>query len=442
MVNPGCKTNSDAKIEEGTTQYSGVQHPDWVKDAIIYEINVRQYSEESSFNAITVDIPRLKKLGVDILWLMPIHPIGEVNRKGELGSYYSVKDYKDVNPEFGSMDDFKKLVAELHENDMKIIIDWVPNHSSYDNLLAVEHPDWYDKNEEGEFVSPYDWTDVIQFDYDQEGIRDYMTEALKFWLTETDIDGFRFDVAHQIPVDYFDALRPELTAIKEVFLLAEADQPFLHKKAMDMSYDWHFHHITNEIAKGNQTVLDMKNHFAYVDTAYPANSILMEFTSNHDENSWAGTAYDRLGAGVKSFAVLSFVLPGMPLIYNGQEACIDKMLKFFVKDPIEWKDCEMFGFYQDIIKLRKENAVLWSLPYGGNLEILETSNPDKILLLKRKDDNQEIVALFNFSEEILDIDISSNIDLKKFEPYFGEKSNDSSLIKLQPWDYQVFLSKE
>lgn len=441
MINSGCTNKNNKSSEDEVAVIGGVQHPDWTKDAVIYEVNVRQYSAESSFKAIASDLDRLNDLGVDILWLMPIHPIGEVNRKGELGSPYSVKDYKNVNPEYGTMDDFKELVAAVHEKGMKIIIDWVPNHSSWDNPLAVQHPEWYDKTEEGEFFTPYDWTDVIQFDYDQQGIRDYMTDALKYWVSEIDIDGFRFDVAHQIPVSYFDTVSPQLRAIKEVFLLAEADQPFLHKKSMDMSYDWRFHHIMNDVAKGNKNVLDMMNHFAYVDSVYPPNSILMEFTSNHDENSWAGTVYERLGESVKSFAVLSFLLPGMPLIYNGQEACLDKRLEFFVKDPIDWKTCEMFDFYKKLITLKTSNQALWVSTPGGSFNILETEFPEKVLAFTRERNGQEVVGIFNFSDEVIHLNLKESLNGQDYLNYFDEDSEENGKFELQGWDYRVLVKE-
>ncbi|MCF8381550.1 MAG: alpha-amylase [Bacteroidales bacterium] len=441
MINSACINNKNSNPEAEAGFMGGVQHPEWTKNAVIYEVNVRQYSAESSFNAVTNDLDRLNDLGVDILWLMPVHPIGELNRKGGLGSYYSVKDYMDVNPEFGTMDDFKNLVSAVHEKGMKIIIDWVPNHSSWDNPLASEHPEWYDKKEDGSFFTPYDWTDVIQFDYDQKGIRDYMAEALKFWIKDIDIDGFRFDVAHQIPVSFFDSVSPQLREIKEVFLLAEADQPFLHKKSMDMSYDWRFHHIMNEVAKGNQNVIDMKNHFAYVDTAYPPNSILMEFTSNHDENTWAGTVYERLGPGVKSFAVLSFLLPGMPLIYNGQEACMNKRLEFFVKDPIEWKECEMYDFYKKLIHLKTVNQALWVGVPGGSFTVLETEYPEKILVFKQNRNEEEVVGIFNFSEENIKLNLKEALGDAIFVNYFENSSDEESEFDLQAWDYRVLVKK-
>jgi glycosidase len=418
-----------------------VQHPEWSVNAVLYELNVRQYSEDGSFKSVENDVSRLKELGVDIVWLMPVHPIGELNRKGELGSDYSVKDYRAVNPEFGTMDDFKSMVKAFHEEDIRLIIDWVPNHSAWDNPLAEEHTDWYVKDEEGNFVSPFDWTDVIQFDYNNRELRGYMIESLKFWIKETGIDGYRFDVAHMVPVDFWNEVREELLQVKEVFLLAEADQPFLHEEAMNMSYDWKLHHIMNEVAAGEQSAVDIVKHFAYVDSAYPPNSILMQFTSNHDENSWNGTVYDRLGEGVKTFAALSYTIPGMPLIYNGQEACMDKMLEFFVRDPIEWKDCEMFEFYQSLNTLREKNTALWSGLNGGDFTILDNGSPD-VLTFHREGTNHQLFAVFNLSGENQGINTESVFPDGDFKSWPGDASVQKEDLPtvLQAWEYRIYTA--
>lgn len=436
-----CKNPQEKPAETNHSEKNGVEHPEWTKDAIIYELNVRQYSEEGTFAAVTEDIQRLSDLGIDIIWLMPVHPIGEKNKKGELGSYYSVRDYRDVNPEFGSMEDFKELVRKSHEYNIRLILDWVPNHSAWDNPLAEAHPEWYVRDEKGEFLSPFDWTDVIQFDYENAELREYMTESLKFWIQETGVDGYRFDVAHMVPVDFWDDVRIALQEVKEdVFMLAEADQPFLHKNAMNMSYDWRFHHIMNEVASGNKTAVDIQKHFAYVDTAYPEHSILMQFTSNHDENSWNGTVYERYGESLKTFAVLSFAVPGMPLIYNGQEACMDKRLLFFERDPIEWKDCELFGFYQQLIRLRKDNPALWSANWGAAIEFIEVSDSNNILAFKREKGSNSIVALFNFSDHKAGAQLNG-VDKGLYTNYFSRDQYEISgeVFELLPWDYKIFV---
>lgn len=231
------------------TPPSEVQHIEWSRNAVIYEVNIRQYSPEGTFNAFAKDLPRLKALGIDIIWLMPVNPIGEVKRKGKLGSYYSIKNYKAINPEFGNFEDFKNLVNDVHNQGMHIIIDWVPNHSSWDNLIFKDHPEYYMKDSLGRLVSPFNWTDVIRFNYKNPEMRKWMLETMKFWITETGIDGFRCDAASLVPANFWDSCRLELDKVKPIFFLAEADQPELHAKAFDMSYDWKFHQIMNQVAK-------------------------------------------------------------------------------------------------------------------------------------------------------------------------------------------------
>jgi 1,4-alpha-glucan branching enzyme len=430
-------TTRNSIVEEG------VKHPVWLNDAVLYEVNIRQYTPDGTFNAFSEHLGAIRDMGVDIIWLMPVNPIGEKNRKGSLGSYYSVKDYYGINPEYGNMDDFKSLVKKAHETGLKVIIDWVPNHSSWDNPLIIEHPEFYLKDSAGNFKSPFDWTDVVQFDYEQQGVRDYMIEALKYWIRETDIDGYRFDVAHMIPVSFWDTLRPALSEVKEVFLLAEADQPALHRKAFDASYDWRLHHIMNDIAKGKKDVGDIVNHFTYVDSVYPANSILMEFTSNHDENSWNGTEYERLGDAVKTFAVFTYTIPGMPLIYSGQEACLKKRLQFFEKDSIDWTDCEMREFYETLNTLKAENEALFAGSAGGRFKRVAGNKDNKVFAFTRETEKNMILVILNFSPEILNFNTQEDISGIYTEAFTKEVTmlEPEQDIKLQAWDYKVFVSE-
>lgn len=388
-----------------------VKHPDYAKNGTIYEVNVRQFSPEGTFKAVEVQLPRLKDLGVDILWLMPIHPISEDGRKGTLGSYYAVRDYKAVNPEFGTMQDFKDLVKAAHNQGMELIIDWVPNHSGRDNAWVAEHPDWYARNEKGEMFGPYDWTDVYKFDYSNPEMRKGMTDAMLFWIDEADIDGFRCDVAGEVPTDFWNELRPKLDAKKQVFMLAESPKADLAEHAFDMLYNWPMKDLFSAIAatQGEYTFKDSKGEIrkfpethaiAIYDrlkeenTKYPAGTIQMNMITNHDLNSWEGTEFERLGRLQDAFAVLMYTLPGMPLIYTGQEVGLNRALEFFEKDTApDWNSNKEFTeFYKTLNTLRHTQPALASGTDGAKVEPIETLSPD-VLAFRRGD----VVTVVNLS---------------------------------------------
>lgn len=327
--------------------------PEWAFNKTIYEVNLRQFSEEGNFDGFRKHLPRLKELGVGILWFMPIHPIGELNRKGSLGSYYSVKDYLDVNPEFGTIDDFKELVKEIHSLGMYVIIDWVANHTAWDHQWTKTHPEFYNKDDKGNFIPPVDdWSDVIDLNYENKALWSEMINALKFWVTECDIDGYRCDVAGMVPIEFWIEAREQLDKIKPVFMLAEWDTPEMHF-AFDMTYDWNMHKTMNEVAKGKKSADEIIHHIQKDLENYPSYAFRMQFTDNHDENSWNGTVFERLGDAAECFAVLTFLIPDMPLIYSGQEAGLNKRLSFFEKDPIDWKEHKFFALYKSLIELKK-----------------------------------------------------------------------------------------
>lgn len=432
-----CKTQTAVKVEP-----FNVQHPEWVANATIYEVNVRQFTPEGTFAAFQEHLPRLKELGIDILWFMPIHPIGEVNRKGTLGSYYSVKDYKGVNPEFGTLDDFKTLVSEAHKHGMKVIIDWVANHTSHDNHLVTDHPEWYTKDSVGNFVSPWDWTDVLDLDFSKPELHDYMIGALKYWVEEANIDGFRCDVAFMVPTEFWNRARKELDAIKPVFMLAEAEEPVLQEFAFDADYGWEFHHIMNEIAKGKKTVLDIDHYLLKDIGRYPKNTIRMHFTSNHDENSWNGTEFERMGKSVKTFAALTFVVPGMPLLYNGQEVAFNRRLEFFEKDLIDWKsNAEFTEFYKVLTQLKKRNTTLLAGLNGADVFRVKTSNDVNIFAFTRENENDKIFAVFNLSPLVQSIELTGESYEGEYTNIFtGEKVTFESGAKmeLKPWDLFIF----
>lgn len=423
-------------------EYQKVKHPEWSKNSNIYEVNIRQYTPEGTFNAFAEHLPRLKEMGVDILWLMPINPIGEKNRKGSLGSYYAVKDYYGINPEYGTEEDFKNLIAKIHELGMHVIVDWVTNHSAWDNKLITEHPEWYTKNEEGEIIPPVpDWTDVADFNYDVPEMRAYMIDALKYWVKNFNIDGYRCDVAGMVPVDFWNRARYELDQIKPVFMLAEANEPELHQYAFDMTYAWSMHFLWNDIAQGKKTVNDLANQFDTEKAKYQSSDYRMYFTSNHDENSWKGSAIERLGDAIKAFTVLSVTAPSMPLIYSGQEACLDKKLRFFDKDTINWqKDCCLKDLYTSLLKLKKENPALWNGDFGGSMERINTTADDKVFAFSRIKGNNKVITILNLSPEDVEFTLVNQIndtDLK--ELFSGDKITNN--YNLKAWDYKVFRTE-
>jgi len=417
----------------------------WSEDAVMYEVNVRQFTPEGTFNAFAEELPRLKNLGVEILWFMPIHPIGEENRKGTLGSYYSIKDYKAVNPEFGTFDDFRSLVTKAHEMGFKVLIDCVANHTAWDHVWMKDHKDWYTQDSLGNIVPPVaDWSDVADLNYDNPDMRAAMLDALKYWVAEADIDGYRCDYAGGVPTDFWEEARASLDEIKPVFMLAEdQDHLDLLNKAFDCNYGWTMHHYMNEIYSGEKSISDIKSYFAQVDSTYPEGKYALQFTSNHDENSWNGTAYERLGDAVKTFAVLSFTVPGMPLIYNGQEAGLNKRLEFFEKDEIDWeRDPAMSELYRELVILKQSNEALWNGDAGSDIQFVETSSPEKLLVFKRVKGKNEVTVIMNLSGEKLTG--TANIGKGIYAEYFtgGETALGNDVeMELEPWQYMVFVKK-
>ncbi len=438
----GCRRKGAAEATGKKTFVSEVIHPDWSKNVTLYEINVRQYTEEGTFNAFAEHLSRLRELGVDVLWFMPVHPIGIENRKGELGSYYSAMDYKDVNPEFGSMDDFLSMMEKAHEMGMYVLLDWVPNHTSWDHPWAGDHPDWYMKDEEGRFIPPIgtDWTDVIQLDWSNGEMQDAMLDALIFWV-ELGVDGFRVDHPHKTPKEFWERARVELEKIKPVLMLAEnEEQTYFLEKGFDMNYAWEQHHLMNEVARGKKNVKSIRKYFLKEDSIYPYNVYRMRFLSNHDENSWQGTIEERMGEAHEAMAVFIFTMPGVPLVYNGQEACLDKRLEFFTRDPIEWKECDKTELYKTLIRLKKENTALWNGEFGGTMQEIKTSRSKAVFAFSREKDGNRVITMLNLSKKKLKI----KPEFRGLEGEYLDVFNGRSVhlpltdsLKLDAWDYLV-----
>ena len=367
-------------------------HVAWARNANIYEVNIRQFTPEGTISAFQKHLPRLQKMGVKILWLMPIQPIGVKNRKGTLGSYYSISDYTAVNPEFGTMDDFKAMVRAAHGLGMKVIIDWVANHTAWDHSWVAAHPEWYKIDENGKIVSVRfgsppnveEWTDVVALDYSKPGVADAMLDAMKYWVREGGIDGFRCDVAMLVPEPFWARARAELDAIKPMFMLAEAAEPGLHKRAFDATYHWKLNELFVDIAKGKRTAKDLRDFYGNADPAFAPDAWRMNFTSNHDINSWHGNDVENFGAGFEAFAVLAATLPGIPLVYGGQEGVLDRRIAFFEKDAINWKGYPRAALYTRLLTLKTRHRALSNGTAGGVPVFEDSGNPDVIAFTRTK----------------------------------------------------------
>jgi cyclomaltodextrinase / maltogenic alpha-amylase / neopullulanase len=418
------------------------QHVGWSRNATIYEVNIRQYTPQGTFKAFELELPRLQKMGADILWLMPINPLGKKNRKGSLGSYYSVSDYYEVNPQYGTKQDFKDLVKKAHELGMKVIVDWVANHTAWDNPLIEKHPEWYTKDSSGNIISPVaDWTDVADLDYSQEGLRQYMTEALAYWIREADIDGYRCDVAGMMPISYWNAAIPELRKIKPVFMLAEEEKPMMHDTAFDATYSWGIHHLMNNIAKGKMTADKIDSAYASEKSLYPADAYRMRFTSNHDENSWQGSEYERMGGGARAFAVFTFTFPGIPLVYSGQEAAMNKRLRFFDKDTIPWGNYPLESFYTTLMQLKKKNDLIASGDSGGEFIKIPTTKDKQIYTYLRKKGTRQLLVMLNFSDTDQSAELKGSNFAGRYRELFTGQEKEwraGSQATFTPWQYLVY----
>ncbi|MBC2652228.1 DUF3459 domain-containing protein [Novosphingobium flavum] len=401
---PATAAGQPLPLAEGV---SAVRHPAWAGQATIYEVNIRQYTPEGTFRAFETHLPRLRRMGVDVLWIMPIQPISRKERKGSLGSYYAVSDYLAVNPEYGTLEDFRHLVDAAHAQGFKVILDWVANHTGWDHVWVDQHPDWYKRNAAGE-LEGYNytdlstgkkevWSDVIGLDYGKPAVRAAMIEAMSYWVRTTGIDGFRCDVAWTLPVDFWDEARARLDAIKPMFLLAEADTPDLHLRAFDMTYDWVLFHLLVKVARGEADARDLAALYTAPKRRYPAGAYRMTFTSNHDENSWNGTDRELYGEGANAMAVLAATLPGMPLVYGGQEAGLDRRLKFFDRDPMTWpapgQPLPRAALYTRLLALKHAHPALASGIEPGNLEILDTGTPNVFAFRRIKGKDRVTVAV-------------------------------------------------
>jgi glycosidase len=465
-----CKKDTETKTNtiKKNKQITSFQH-EMEENSVIYEANIRQYSPEGTFNAFTKDIPKLKELGVKIIWVMPIFPISQVKRKAiggdngkfvsempkeeqskYLGSYYAVSNFKKVNPEFGTIEDFRNLVQTAHENGIYVILDWVPNHTGWDHVWIKEHPEFYTQNEKGEIIDPinpetgkaWGWTDVADLNYNNKGLRKAMASDMLYWIKEENIDGFRCDVASNVPMDFWEQTIPQLRKEKNIFMLAEAWQPELMKADLfDMCYAWDGHHMMNDIAQGKKTVKDWDKYIIDNRKKYAADDILMTFIDSHDENSWNGTVKSRLGIAEETMTALSYLAPGIPMIYSGNEYGLDHSLKFFEKDSIPKTKGKQWEWRVKLGKLKNENSALNGGKKPASYNRLSSSNDEKILAFERANKNNKVIYIANMSNtsQIAKINLGGN-----FTDYMTNEKmtfNKDQKINLKPWQYYILIKE-
>lgn len=415
-------------------------HPAWSYQTNIYEVNLRQYTQEGTLAAFAKELPRLRNMGVEVLWFMPIHPIGGQDRIGTLGSYYSIRDYKAVNREFGTLSDFKNVVQEAHRLHFKVIIDFVANHTANDHPWVSDHPGYYNYHEDGSIIHPHGWTDVSELNFENKDVWNEMAEVLEFWVKECDIDGYRCDMAHLVSLDFWIWAREELSGVKkDLFWLAESEEP-KYQLAFDASYTWKWMHASEQFYQGKMDLLSLATVLYKSVTEFPETAFRLYFTSNHDENSWNGTEYEKYGDAAKLFAVFSCTWNGVPLIYSGQELPNYKRLKFFERDPIEWTGkLELHDFYKRLLSLRTSNKALRAGDEQVFTKIISHPEDHIVFSYLRSNGDAEVLTILNCSGEGLDFSVAGVNGL--FRNVFGGDNihfTNKNEVYLHPWGYLVF----
>ena len=437
-----CKSPTENKeMEQKETTPFGL--PEWAKSANIYEVNIRQYTPEGTFKAFKRHLSRLQTMGVDILWFMPIYPISETKKKGSLGSYYAVSDFRHTNSKFGTILEFDSIITEAHKLGMKVILDWVPNHTGWDHVWIKNHPDYYTKDSLGNIIDPLNehgesmgWADVADLNYDNTTMRQEMTSDMLFWINEHNIDGFRYDMAMLVPLDFWKETMPVLRAARpDLFFLAESEvHDHLNQDCFHSIYAWSLHHTLNDIAKGKKNATAIDAWMTHDKPKASKGSYLM-FTSNHDENSWSGSEIERMGEAHKAFAVLVNTIEGISLTYSGQEEPMPKRLEFFEKDDIGFKNFAYADFYKLLNTLKHENPALWNGEYGGSM--VRILQDDNIYAFTREKDGHKITVILNLSKQKQVK--KSDIVIEGTDLFSGKHikyliGND---ISLAPWEFLV-----
>ena len=419
--------------------------PEWARNLVIYEVNLRQYSPGGTIREFRQHLPRLKELGAGILWFMPIQPIGVLNRKGTLGSYYSIQNYRELDPSYGTLQEFTDLVQEVHSMGMFVILDWVANHTAWDHHWVNEFPAFYTRNEAGEVQPPFqEWEDVIDLDYSNMDLHIEMILNMKFWLETANIDGFRCDMAHLVPTSFWNEARVALDAVKPVFMLAEAETRDLTEEAFDVLYNWNLMHVWNDIAHGKYSADEIRWRIPSEITEFPEGADNLMFISNHDENSWNGSEIERLGPALEVLAVLIFTLPGMPLLYSGMEAGNNRRLSFFDKDCIIWQPDKIALLYTRLANLRLHNPALWSLQPKNDFLLLTTDRDDQIFCFKRESSGSMVMVALNMGAGEIDFQFTGF----GFQGMYMDVIHDTHLIigdvanfTFEPWGYRVWVQE-
>lgn len=454
---PADRDSSSAHAVNGTDTSDALIHPEWSRNAVIYEMNVRQHTPQGDLRSAMLDLARIKQLGVDVIWLMPVHPIGEVNRKGgensdnylvqpgsaSLGSPYSVRDYKALNPDYGTWQDFDAFVNMAHDYGLKVIIDWVANHTAFDAVWTetAEGQEYYLLDDEGKIQPPTgtDWVDVAQLDWErgaENGLYTAMEDAMLFWVRDHDIDGYRCDVAGKVPTPFWDRVRRTLEREEpEVFMLAEAEEPEHHGRAFDASYAWEFHHITNQVAKGSMNADSVRDYLNREFERFPASAYRLNFITNHDENSWNGTVAERYGDANRAMAVMCGTLFGTPLVYGGQESEMNKRLRFFEKDTIPWGDYRAMSFYRILHDLHHHHPPLFNGEFG--VRPVQLVQEGDVLFFERASEGTSVKVVINLSDKLVEFQPEG---LDGYNATFAHQS--SSKEVWEPWSFEVFVKKD
>ena len=424
------------------------KNPEWSYSAVLYEMNVRQLTEQGTLSAAAERLTFLRSVGVDAIWLMPIYPIGVEGRKGTLGSYYSIRDYKGVNPEFGTEEDLRHFIRTAHALGLKVLLDWVANHTARDARWITERPaDWYERDDAGVAKVPWDWTDTAKLNYANHDVWRGQIEAMRYWVEEFDVDGFRCDMAMLVPIEFWQEAAEELHRIKpDVFMLAEAEEDNLFDRAFNASYQWNIHHIMCDIAKGARRIWDLRSAMHSERAKYPREAMRLSFTSNHDENSWSGSHQARFGAALDVMTAMTFLMPStMPLIYTGQEVGYDHSFEFFERDAIPasaYVENRTTELYRRLSALKHREVALAAGERGGEVIEIENNAKDCMMTFVRERGGSRVVAIVNLSPYTIHADFRTGIYAGKYvDALTGERVmlDDHVERDIAPWQYHILV---